>query len=511
MADANHLATIRKRPWGLTFFAILCIGGLVSMPILAGKPGGVEMPEFVRFLGRFHPLLLHLPIGVFSLIVFQEIGAILFRHGRNSGPVAMFPLFFGAASAVVAAIAGFMLFHGDADDYAGNALAERHLWGGLVFAVASVLTFVVKAWTLSLSANASWYRLMLFSSVGVMGFAGHDGASLTHGSDYLTRNAPVSLRKFLGLDTGKKAVVLSAEPVVYVDIVAPILERRCLSCHQQGKTKGGLRMDTYDMLVKGGKNGSAIVPGNAAKSAIVIRMDLPADDEEHMPPEGKPDIEEAELLVLKWWLDQGADPAKTLKDFAQPAPVKEALAKLPAASNATAAVPPDHPAEHTPTVSAPDESLLKSVSELSKQFPGAITFASKESSLVTFSAVSLRGNLGDETFGKFAPVIPHLVNVDLSATQITDKGVAALEPAKQLRQLRLAETSVTDASIDTLLKLPALESINFQGTKVTDSGVLKLATLTNLKHLYLWQTQVKPETIKALQDKLPKCEIISGT
>ena len=62
----------------------------------------------------------------------------------------------------------------------------------------------------------------------------------------------------------------------------------------------------------------------------------------------------------------------------------------------------------------------------------------------------------------------------------------ALEAVKNLRQIRLSDT------------------------KVTDAGVMKLAALPNLKHLYLWQIPVKPETIKALQEKLPKCEIIMG-
>jgi hypothetical protein len=69
---------------------------------------------------------------------------------------------------------------------------------------------------------------------------------------------------------------------------------------------------------------------------------------------------------------------------------------------------------------------------------------------------------------------------------------------------------VTDASIDTLLKLPSLESINLYGTKVTDVGVGKLSTLPNLKRLYLWQTAVTPAAIKILKEKLPRCEIITG-
>ena len=94
------------------------------------------MPDIVRFIGHFHPVLLHLPIGVFILIVLQELGAIFGRrHHEEVADTSMFPLFFGAASAVLAVIAGFLLFQGGSE-YAGNALAERHLWGGLIFAVA---------------------------------------------------------------------------------------------------------------------------------------------------------------------------------------------------------------------------------------------------------------------------------------------------------------------------------------------------------------------------------------
>lgn len=507
MAETAPPPVRRKRPWSLTFLGVLVMAGLASMPVLAGEATDAELPDIVRFIGRFHPLVLHLPIGVFALILFQEIGAIFARRGREQPSSAVFPMFFGAASAVVAAIAGFLLYHGHAADYGGNELAGRHLWGGLAFAVAAVLTFIVKAWTVSLSANPAWFRLLLFSSVGVMGFASHDGASLTHGSDYLTAYAPAPLREMLGLDPAKPAVPVkpTAEQVVYADIVQPILERRCVQCHKEEKAKGRFRMDTFEMLVKGGKEGPGIEPGSAARSNIVVRMELPQDDDDHMPPEGKPQVEDAELLVIKWWLDQGADPAGKLGDFDLPAAVTAALAKLPATG-----VEPTSADPHMTVKSRPDESLVALVNALSKDFPGVLSFESRESARVSFSALSLRGKLNDATFVKFAPVIPHLVSADFSATLITDKSVAMLGKAEHLRLLRLAETEVSDASIATLLKLRSLESLNFYGTKVTDSGILKLAALPNLKRLYLWQTAVTPDAVKSLQEKLPDCEIVTG-
>lgn len=504
-----------KRPWVLTFFSLLVLAGLVALPLVVGKPGKSEFPDLVRFIGHFHPFLLHLPIGVFALILFQEIGAIFGRRGRVAGNGSLFPMFFGAASGVVAALAGFLLYHGHGADYAENELAGRHLWGGLAFAGLAVLTFMLKAWTVRCSTNPAWYRLVFFASIGVMAFASHDGASITHGSDYLTQYAPEPLRKMLGLEaaavksTGTKKP--AGDPVVYADIVAPILERRCLQCHKQEKSKGKFRMDTHELLVKGGKEGPGIEPGNSAKSNIIVRIGLPEDDDEHMPPKGKPAIEEAEVLVLKWWIDNGADAHKTLSSMNAPEPVKAALAKLSNASSRPTEEPAGHGSPAVPAVPAgPSEQLKSQVGELSKQFPGAISFESQQSPLVTFSAVSLRGKLDDEMFGKLAPLMPHVVTLDLSATRITDKSAGMLKSATNLKMVRLAETGITDSAIETLVKLPALESVNVYGTKVTDTGVLKLAAMPKLKRLYLWQTAVTPDAIKALREKLPGCEIVTG-
>lgn len=520
MAEIDRTSSQRRKPWFLTFFGLLAAGGLIAMPFLAGPPDPEKMPDLVRFIGHFHPVLLHLPIGVFVLIVLQELGAIFGKrqHGQVAN-VAMFPLFLGAASAIVAVLAGFMLYQGG-EEYAGNALVERHLWGGLVFAVAAVITFVLKAWTVALAGNPAFYRLLLFGSVSIMGLASHDGASITHGETYLTDYAPDPIRTALGLEKKsvkekKKAPVPEnaeplAGPFVYADIVAPILERRCVQCHKESKSKGKFRMDTYELLVKGGKEGAGLKPGNSAESQILIRMQLPKDDEEHMPPEGKAPIENHELAVIKWWIDNGADPKKSLKDFDVPAPLKEAITKLnPSLAINAPEASTSHPAPTLPAV-GPDEVLKSSVAAISKVYPGALSFESQQSALLTFTAVSLRGNLDDTGFEKLKLVIPQLVTVDLSATKVTDKSVTELVHSKNLRVIRLAETEVTDASIDSLLAIRTLESINLYGTKVTDAGVSRLAAMTQLKNLYLWQTAVTPEAIKVLQDKLPNCKIVTG-
>ncbi len=522
MSDSDLVIPRSRKPWFLTFIGFLAAGGLIALPFLVGPAGKHEMPDLVRFFGHFHPVLLHLPIGVFVLITLQELGAIFSKPKAEPSSTSLFPLFFGVASAILAVLAGFSLYHGHSDEYGTSLVAERHLWGGLIFAVAAVVTFVLKAWSISQGVNAAFHRTLLFGSVGMMGFTSHDGASMTHGADYLTIYAPEPIRKFMGLSEKKKedAQKTSDEPVkapdpqsVYADLVAPIFERRCVQCHKESKSKGKFRMDTYELLVKGGKEGVGLVAGKSEESSVVIRMELPKDDEEHMPPEGKSPVEDHELAVIKWWIDHGADSKKTIADFVIPEPIKAAISKLAPAAAATGASEASHEKKNTTSQAEPklpDEKLKSAVTSLSVDFPGALSFESQQSEFVSFTAVSIRANFDDAAFKKLAPVFSQLVTVDLSATKVTDQSVSQLVVAKSLRLIRLAETEITDATIDTLLKLPELESINLYGTKVTDAGISKLSTMPKLKRLYLWKTMVTPDAVKVLKEKLPSCEIITG-
>jgi len=507
--DLDEIPEKKKRPWALTLIGLLTIGGLIAMPYLAGEPDGQKMPDIVRFFGHFHPVILHLPIGIFTLILCQELLVMFTRHKLYES---VLPVFLGAASAVVAVILGFLLYHGGG--FEGNELAEDHLWGGISFACAAVLTFIVKAWCVSPASSQALYRILLFASVGVMGYASHDGASITHGKDYLTEYAPNPIRKALGLPVKEKAEDKPAKPleeqIVYADIVQPILNLRCVECHKEEKSKGKFRMDTYELLVKGGKEGDGLEPGNAKDSNIVYRVELPLDDDEHMPADGKEEMEANELAIVKWWIDQGADPTKTVAELEITDEIRDAIGKL----NLTLAFAEKHldtkgKLEPKTTV-GPTEDLRKKVDELAADFPGGLTFESQESANLTFTGVSLRKNLTDENFAKIAPLIPRMVTMDLSATSVTDKSIALLATAENLRMIRLSETEIGDVSMDTLAGLKNLESVNLFGTKVTDEGVKKLAALPKLKRLYLWQTAVTPAAIEELKKALPELEIVTG-
>ena len=534
MTDTETPRRSLTGPIFLTLCGLLVIAALAFVPIYAGPPPENGLPDMAKFLGRFHPVFLHLPIGMLLLVLVLEIGHFIPRN--RAGYSTRMAMFFAAASAVVATILGLLLYYGTGNYR--DELAQRHLYGGIIFACGMVAAFIVKVWVDMGAGKGTWlYWTLLLGSTGVMGLASHDGGSLTHGEDYLTTYAPNPVRKVMGLpekaekkgkpgqselvstsdDGGKPAatktvaVQTSGDPVVYAGIIAPIFEQKCYGCHSADqKVKGKYRMEEYDLLVKGGSEGDGIVHGKSAESNVVVRLELPMDEDEHMPPSDKKDLQLGahEITLIKWWIDSGASKDAKLSDLKPSDEIKGAIAKL---------VPPEALAEkkaaaeqEVKQAAQKRESVKADVERLRKEFPAALNFESQASSGLVFTAVSMRKDFGDDDLAKLQAVIPAMVSMDLSSSTVTDNGAKSLANAAELKSLRLSETAVTDASLEALAKLPKLESLNLYGTQVTNEGVLKLGELKNLKKLYLWQTKVDPAGVQALKAKLPGCEVVMG-
>ncbi|MCW1921153.1 hypothetical protein OKA05_01220 [Luteolibacter arcticus] len=533
MTDPDTQKSTLTGPIFLTICGLLVIAALASVPFLAGAPPENGLPDLAKFIGRFHPVFLHLPIGMLLLVLVLEIGHFIPRN--RAGYSTRMAMFFAAASSVVATILGLLLYYG-----MGNyrdEVAERHLYGGLIFSCGMVAAFLVKVWVDLAAGKGTWlYWTLLLGSTGVMGFVSHDGGSLTHGDDYLTTYAPNPVRKVMGLPekeekkgksestelaaapgekkpVGSKATAVqtSGDPVVYANIITPILEQKCYGCHSADqKVKGKYRMEEYDLLLKGGSEGDGIIPGKSAESNVVVRLELPMDEEEHMPPPDKKDIQLGphEVALIKWWIDSGASKDAKLSELKPSDEIKSAIAKL---------VPPEALAEKKAAAeqevkqeAKKRESVKADVERLRKEFPAALNFESQASSGLVFTAVSMRKEFGDDDLAKLQSVMPAMVSLDLSSSTVTDNGAKILANAAELKSLRLSETTVTDAALEALVKLPKLESLNLYGTQVTNEGILKLAELKNLKKLYLWQTKVDAAGVQAFKAKLPGCEVIMG-
>src|SRR4051794_15132032 len=284
----------------------------------------------IELLGHFHPVLVHLPIGILMTGLLLQWLARKEKYKSLEVAVSIV-LLVGTIWALVSCITGAMLF--TTDDY-DKSLVSWHM----IMAIAlTLVAFMAYAKTKNSQFPASKNLLSLSLLVLIM-ITGHLGGSLTHGSDYLTK-------PLINVFSGDSTASLTIKPVpnvqeaqVYADVIKPILQTRCYSCHGPNKQKGGLRMDDSLRLMKGGKDGIVIEAGSAEKSELIKRLALSLSNDDHMPPKEKPQLTKSQVALLHWWIDNGADLNKKVKDIKQPAEVKQLLVALQSPQHNTAEI-----------------------------------------------------------------------------------------------------------------------------------------------------------------------------
>lgn len=458
--------------------------------------------DIVVFFGRFHPLILHLPIG-FLVIAFALEILSRFERFRQYKPAVGFVLLLGAVSAVVAAGLGYML--AQAGGYNDDLLAI-HQWTGIGVAVAAIIALALQ-WQSQVKASAvldKAYISVLSLMMIFLTVAGHYGGSLTHGSDYLTQYMPNGLRSIAGLppreSKGIKKITNLNEAVVFDDIIYPILDTRCVSCHNDSKRKGDLMMHTREALLKGGESGPIFVAGNVDESDMIHRIHLPENDEDHMPPEGKSQLTDEQVELLAWWVSEGAPFDKTVAEVQVDEKMQAILNTLvdPNANKTEVEI------LLASEVKPADEQIL---TQLQGEGVQVMPLAAQ---LHWLQANVGQSQSGDSLINGLTKVSEQLTWLDLGGTATTDQALASIAKFKNLTRLHLENTQVTDEGLQHLKDLPYLEYLNLYGTQVSDEGIQQLSGLKNLKRLYVWQTQVTKQGALQLQEALPGLEVNLG-
>ena len=286
-------------------------------------PMVLSSTEWELFLGRFHPVMVHLPIGGLVMLGILETVA-LFTRWKMAADNRRWILGILCCAAVIAAACGWML--GSAGGY-DERLLKWHRTTGVALAGGCLLTLL-----LAMLAHRTPYYISLGAMLPLLAIASHLGGSITHGRGYLTRYAPALVRTVLGA-TDQPLTPMGTtgdmwKQPVFAGVIHPILEQHCCTCHGVEKQKGGLRLDTIDGIMAGGDYGATIDPGSSGNSLMIERIKLPLDHDDHMPPDGKPQLIPEEVLLLEWWIDAGAPLNKNVEDLQPDDRVKEALTEI---------------------------------------------------------------------------------------------------------------------------------------------------------------------------------------
>jgi len=419
------------------------------------------MEIWLDYFGKFHPVVLHLPIG--ALLFTFVIALIAFKQPNSYSNTIRIGLIFSFFSALLSSILGVLLYKS----------------GG--YEEASVQKHLILGWSTTLSIALLWilferiaYKTLFIPLFGVsvliVGLTGHYGGQITHGEEYLSIPVAEEKEASINLDSIQ----------LYSQAVAKIFDKKCVSCHNFSKRKGELALHQPQAILEGGERGMPYLVGNSMESRIIEYAALPLEDDLHMPPKGRPQLTSTELKILAYWIDQGGHFEGTASFESLPQQVQTSFAQF---------LPKE----------LPDVSPLKASVLLDLQQAGfRITSYTADT---PFIQAKFKGETLDRSAIKvLLKAAEQLVELELSNFELPDRFWEEVESFQNLLKLKLNETNTEDHHVEKLINLP-LRSLNIGGTNVSSAGIEKLFRHPSLEYLYAWNAQIKSDEEEKLQEK----------
>lgn len=459
------MQTVKKIGDGILF------GCMVFLLFLVVFESFLHIPSWLAIAGRLHPLFLHFPI-VLLLIAFFTLWIPAINKGTDNEWLDLLRLI-AAISAVITAIAGMLLSLEDADE--GNILL-LHKIGGIVTAI---LAFLFYSYYPLLANHPAFTKpFTLVAAIAIIA-TGHWGASLTHGENYVL--APV-LNLQRDLPPPDKAIV-------FTDIIQPILENKCASCHNPSKLKGELLLTDTEGVLAGGKSGPLFIPGQPDTSLLIQRLHLPMNDKKHMPPASKPQLTETETALLYAWIRSGAV-------------MEEPLFSLPEQDTfrilSTGYLLPSGPALPAYDFKAADE---KKIIALNNNYRVIVPLGKNSPAL----SVNLygRNTFSSKTLEELLPLKQQIVELNLAHLPVKDEDIKTIRQFPNLEKLNLNYTEVTPAGVEQLASLSRLRELMLSGTAVTAPSLEKALTTPDLRSVFIWDTKIDSGQLQPLTSKYP--------
>ena len=441
----------------------------------------------IQFFGRLHPLLVHLPIGILLLALLLLWLSRNERYSLSSATMKIIWLS-GTFGALLSCISGFLLsLDGDYDGF----VVGLHMWMGL--GLTAVSLFICAR----VFANnfGTLFKIAVILLLLLIFLTGHLGGTLTHGEDYLQFNDAKNNQT-----VPLKPIANIQQAVVYADLVQPLLQSRCYDCHASRKQKGGLRLDDSSYILKGGKDGKVLVSGNGGKSEFIRRLLLPREDEDHMPPKGKPQLSEKQIALLHWWVNSGASFSKKVSELPQPEKMRAVLLTFQNAGQERAKNQyiPEGEAE------LPDPKAVRALRERGV----VILPVSQNSNYLSANFVTAQP-IRDSDMINLAVLHKQLIWLKVYDKAVNDKQLSLIGACKNLRILQLNNASFSGKGLVKLQSLDSLRSLSLVGTDVRFSDV-KSMHLKGLQELFLFGTKLTDGEIEALRKEYPGTKIIAG-
>jgi len=439
------------------------------------------LPSWLQVIGRMHPLFLHFPI---VLLVLCAVWILMAPRLRFAPPTSFqhtgkWLLLFTALCCAITALMG--LFLSKEPGYNPDSL-QWHKWSGILVSWLTVAWYAVY----DRLYRSKALPVIALASLLLIIFTGHQGADITHGENFLL--APITaapVQKKPSFD----------EAVVFADMVKPILESRCMNCHNSKKAKGELVMETRQLLLKGGKNGKLWDTAKADLGLLFERIHLPPEEKKHMPPAGKPQLTDEETTILYNWVKQGADFNLKVRDLSATDTLRNMASYLFKSTDM----------EDSYDFAPANE---KTVSQLNTNYRVIHPIAQGSPAL----AVDVYGPafFKADQLKELEKIKGQIVSLNLNKMPVTDADLATIGQFLNLRRLHLSSTKISGSGLVKLTRLTHLKDISLSNTGVKGSDILQLASLKELRHIYSWNSAVTDADISSIQRDHPDVHLDAG-
>lgn len=421
------------------------------------------------FLGRLHPLLVHLPIGILifgMLLVFWPKKSL-----TSFNPVIRLAFLIGGISATVAGISGYMQYR--FEGYAWDTV-QNHLIAGILSAVGSFYLFSQVKDNRVFNLKIKIQIIILFLAVTV---TGHLGGNISRGDTYLIEVLPAEIQAWTGQEVAPPEPLEIPEQgweelAFYGDVIQPILNQNCKSCHNPKNLKGALNLTSFEDLRKGGENGIVIQSGNPQLSVLYAHMTLPLEDEDHMPPREKRQPAKEEIELIRAWINSGAAQNTTL---AQARIDKKLVEPFFHQTEI-----PFYPLTEVPMPSLDTLAKLQKAGFFAEHLQQGTAWL--KISCINFPRFE------DKDWKTLASSQSQIAYLDLSGTQVTDQILESISTLPHLTVLKLNQTAIDGTQLQALQACKNLKLLYLNGTGV---GMEKLSTLDqhlSLEKVFAFQT-----------------------
>ena len=352
----------------------------------------------------------------------------------------------------------------------------------------------------------------------VAAVAGSEVASNADSSD-VAQSAVVGVSSdeavFAATADSSEPAGIDENDTVFNQVILPILEEKCNKCHNDKKSKGKLKMHTFDELMA---KDDTVVPGDVEASLLSYRIGLPPGDEddEAMPPEDEEPLTEHEVAILNWWIASGASNETTVADASVPDDLKASFVAVTMPAEASASIPVAVAAVEAPVAAAvptkvySKEEIDGASKKIREDIGASLMPVYSGADTLHFTALNVIKDFGDQQLATLEPLSGQLEEINLARTKVTDEGLGTLSGMNKLKRLHLENTEITDAGLEHLASLQSLEYLNLYGTKVTDAGLRKLMELPSLRKLYAWESGITRKAADAVSWFKPELEVNVG-